>query len=161
VRRAATAALLALAVAALAGCGVQPSGVRDAGRAPTGVAPGVTLYFVDAHGRLHPQLRAIGHLGSVTEAMAWLLSSPGGGGLHTEIASSAVDRVVASTTPGVISLRVPLAADEVTPRGIDQIVCTALGAHVQAGGSPHDRVRILFTVGPAGSARPRTCPLIG
>jgi hypothetical protein len=161
VRRAAVAVALVLAVAAVAGCGVQPSGVRDAGRAPTGVAPGVTLYFVDADGRLRPQLRAIGHLGTVTEALAWLLSSPGSDGLHTEIKASAVDRVVASTTPGVISLRVPLTSDDVTARGIDQIVCTALGAHVQAGGSARDRVQILFTVAPAASARLRTCPVIG
>jgi hypothetical protein len=55
----------------------------------------------------------------------------------------------------------PLAAKEVSRRGIEQIVCTALAQHVQSGGSAKATVRILFTISPAGSDRPRTCPVIG
>jgi hypothetical protein len=82
----------------LAGCGVQPSGVDDVGQAPTGVAAGVTLYFVDADGRLQPQLRETDHLGTIAEAMALLLSGPGAG-LRTQIEQTEVTQVFVDTTP--------------------------------------------------------------
>ncbi|MEV0406324.1 hypothetical protein [Actinoallomurus sp. NPDC050550] len=150
----------AAVVLLLAGCGVQPSGVTDAGQAPTGVAPGMTLYFVDAHQRLRPQLRPSGHLGTISEAMSWLLAGPGGSNLHTGIASNSTTQVVVTTTPGVIRLRVPLAIYEVTPLGIDQIVCTALGVNVQSGGSRTMKVQVIFTTATSESAKQRTCPLI-
>lgn len=158
---------LAVAVPLLvAACGVQPSGVTDGGPAPTGVAPGVTLYFVDADGELRPQVRETGRLGTISEAMSLLLLGPGGltpddTDLRTEIASVRNTRVEVTVTGGTIELRVPLAAEEVTPRGVDQLVCTALGNHVQAGGSAATTVRIHFTVPAPGSDTERTCPLIG
>jgi hypothetical protein len=148
--------LVALALL-VAGCGVQPSGVEDVGQAPTGVASGVTLYFVDAHDRLQPQLRETEHLGTVAEAVSLLLSGPGGSGMRTQIVSSEVTRVVVDTAPGLIRLRVPLAGYEVTPLGIDQIVCTALGVWVQGGGSKTTRVAVSLT---SETDEPRTCPLI-
>lgn len=153
---------LALLVAGcgIAGCGVRPSGVTEMREAPTGVAPGVTLYFIDAHGRLQPDLRATDRLGTITEAMALLLTEPGGSDLRTEITLSGVTRVVVDTLPGLIQLRVPLASYEVTPLGIDQIVCTALGVWVQSGGSRSTRVRVIFTLSTPESDRRRTCPLI-
>jgi hypothetical protein len=153
---------LAAAVLLLAGCGVEPSGVTDAGEAPTGVAPGVTLYFVDAQQHLQPQLRATGRLGTVSEAVALLLTGPGpDSDLHTEIAPDGPTRVVVTTAPGLVQLLVPLAADEVTPLGIDQIVCTALGVHVQAGGAAATRVQVGFTLPTPESDELRTCPLTG
>jgi hypothetical protein len=140
----------------LAGCGVQPSGVDDVGQAPTGVASGVTLYFVDARDRLQPQLRETDHLGTISEAMSLLLSGPGSG-MRTQIASTEVTQVFVDTTPDLIRLRVPLAGYEVTPLGIDQIVCTALGVWVQSGGSTTTRVAVSLT---SGTGEPRTCPLI-
>jgi hypothetical protein len=148
--------LVALALL-VAGCGVQPSGVEAVGQAPTGVASGVTLYFVDAHDRLQPQLRETEHLGTVAEAVSLLLSGPGGSGMRTQIVSSEVTRVVVDTAPGLIRLRVPLAGYEVTPLGIDQIVCTALGVWVQGGGSKTTRVAVSLT---SETDEPRTCPLI-
>lgn len=144
----------------LAGCGVQPSGVTDGGRAPTGLAPGVTLYFVDARGELRPQLRPTGRLGTISEAMALLLSGPGDSGLHTEIASSTVTRVVVTTAPGVIRLLVPLTIHDVTSLGIDQIVCTALGVQVQGGGARSMKVQVSFVQRTPESDKQRTCPLI-
>lgn len=145
----------------LAGCGVQPSDVTDAGRAPTGVARGVTLYFVDEQGGLRPQLRDTGRLGTINDALTLLLWGPGSGsGLRTELPSGG-GRVVVTTAQDVIELKVPLAFEEVTPLGIDQIVCTALGVHVQSGGSANTTVRIRFTLPAPGSARERGCPLIG
>ncbi|SDK04203.1 hypothetical protein SAMN04488074_104100 [Lentzea albidocapillata subsp. violacea] len=144
----------------VAGCGVQPSGVDDGGEAPTGVAPGVTLYFVDARGELQPQLRETGRLGTVSEALNLLLLGPGGSNLRTEIAPVSTPRVVVTTAPDVIRLLVPLAADEVTPRGIGQIVCTTLGVHVQSGGARDMKVQIRFTQTTPESDVERTCPLI-
>jgi hypothetical protein len=65
-----------------------------------------------------------------------------------------------TTTPGVIQLVVPLAIREVTPLGIDQIVCTALGVHVQGGGSRSTKVQVSFTQPTPESDKRRTCPLI-
>ncbi|KAA5835045.1 hypothetical protein F1721_09600 [Saccharopolyspora hirsuta] len=151
---------LVVAVLLLAGCGVQPSGVADGGEAPTGVAPGVTLYFVDDRGELRPALRQTERLGTISEALSLLLTGPGVSKLHTEIAQTGVTRVVVITTPGVIQLNVPLTIDEVTPRGIDQIVCTALGVHVQSGGSRSTEVQVRFVQPTPASDERRTCPLI-
>ncbi len=151
--------LVALAALLLAGCGVAPSGPGADGDAPTGVAPGVTLYFVDAHRRLQPQLRETGRLGTIAEAVSLLLTGPGGSELDTEIASTPVTQVVVTTEPGLIQLLVPLTDREVTPLGIDQVVCTALGVHVQSGGSRATKVRISFTQPTPESDVQRTCPL--
>jgi hypothetical protein len=151
----------AVAVLLLAGCGVQPSGMTGGGEAPSGVAPGATLYFVGARGELRPQLRRTGHLGTISEAMSLLLWGPGDSGLHTQITSNTTTpQVVVTTAPGVIQLMVPLSIHEVTPLGIDQIVCTALGVHVQGGGSRSTKVQVRFTLHTPESDKKRACPLI-
>jgi len=156
-RRIGSAAVVLL----LAGCGVEPSGVRDGGDAPTGVAPGATLYFVDGRGALVPRQHDTGSLGTVADSLSLLLASTGEPGLHTEIADVGVTRVGVVVAGDTIELRAPLAARDVTPRGIDQIVCTALATHVQGGGSRDATVRIVFTVADPGADRARTCPVIG
>jgi hypothetical protein len=150
----------AVAALLLAGCGVQPSGVTGGGEAPSGVAPGVTLYFVGARGELRPQLRRTGHLGTISEAMSLLLLGPGDSDLHTQITSNSSTQVVVTTAPGMIQLMVPLSIHEVTPLGIDQIVCTALGVHVQGGGSRSTKVQVRFTLQTLESDKRRACPLI-
>ncbi|WP_199044300.1 hypothetical protein [Glycomyces salinus] len=157
-RRIWTAALLLLA---LAGCGVQPSEVADGGRAPTGVASGVTLYFVDAEGGLVPQLRETDRLGSISEALSLLFTGPGHSELSTDIPEEAPRQVVVTARPDRIELRVPLAFDELTRTGIDQIVCTALGVHVQSGGSTDTTAVLQFTQTTAESKVERSCPLTG
>jgi hypothetical protein len=149
-----------VAVLLLAGCGVQPSGVMRGGEAPTGVAPGVTLYFVDAHGRLRPQLRRTNRLGTISDALSLLLTGPGDSGLHTEITSAGTTMVGVTTAPEVIQLSVPLTIHDVTPLGIDQIVCTVLGVHVQGGGARSTKVKIRFVQPTPESDKQRTCPLI-
>lgn len=151
---------LVAAVLLLAGCGVRPSGVTDAREPPTGVAPGPALYFVDARGELRPDLRQTQRLGTISEAVSLLLTGPGDSGLRTEIAPVGTTRVGLVTTPGVIQLRVPLTIDDVTPRGIDQLVCTALGVHVQSGGSRSTEVQVRFVQPTPESDERRTCPLI-
>jgi hypothetical protein len=122
------------------------------------VAPGVTLYFVDEHDQLRPQLRRTGRLGTIAEAISLLLTGPRDSGLRTRLAPTDITRVpVDTTTPGLIYLQVPLADYEVTSLGIDQIVCTALGVHVQSGGARTTAVQVSLT---SGLEEPRTCPLI-
>ncbi|WP_026929795.1 hypothetical protein [Glycomyces tenuis] len=152
---------IAAAALLLGGCGIAESGVSDEGPAPTGVAPGTTLYFVDGDGELRATLRDTGRLGTIGEAMALLLWGPGDSGLDTGIAVVSSSKVEVTVGEQEIELRVPLSAEEVSPLGVDQIVCTALAAHVQSGGSPEATVRIHFTLGEPGSDAPRTCPLIG
>ncbi|MCS7480440.1 hypothetical protein ACFFQW_16950 [Umezawaea endophytica] len=143
------------------GCGVQPSGIVDSGEAPTGVAEGTTLYFVDARGELQPSVLRTERLGTVSEALSLLLSRPGqDASRHTEIAETSVTRVVVTTETGLIRVLLPLTAEDVTPLGIDQIVCTALGVHVQSGGTRTMKVRIRFTQTTPASEVDRTCPLI-
>ncbi|PRY38922.1 hypothetical protein [Umezawaea tangerina] len=144
----------------LVGCGVRPSGVVDGGDPPTGVAPGVTLYFVNARGELEPQLRETSRLGSISEALSLLLTGPGTSSLHSEIADTPAPRVTVVTSSQVIRLVLPLTVQEVTPLGIDQIVCTALGVHVQSGGARTMKVQARFTQPAAESDVERTCPLI-
>jgi hypothetical protein len=145
----------------LAGCGVQPSTVTDAGDAPTGVAPGVTLFFLDDQGKLRPQQRETGQLGTVAEAVTLLLDAGDpGAGLRSEITSDSVTRVPVTVTEDTIDLHLPITDRDVTPLGMDQIVCTALATHVRAGGSPRTAVRLYFTISGPGSDAPRTCPLI-
>jgi hypothetical protein len=151
---------LAAAVLLLAGCGIQPSGVTGGGQAPTGVAPGVTLYFVDAHEQLQPELRRTGRLGTISDALSLLLSAPSDSGLHTEISPNQVTQVGVTITPGVIQLLVPLTINDVTALGIDQLVCTALGVYVQGGGPGSMTVQVRFTLPTPESGKRRTCPLI-
>jgi hypothetical protein len=146
----------------LAGCGIEPGGVTDAGRAPTGLAPGVTLYFTDTHHHLVAQLRDSRRLGTIAEALTLLLEGPESTDSGTEITTDPGRQtlVVVTTTPGLIHLRVPLARYEVTALGIDQLVCTALGVWVQGGGARTTRVQVSFTLSTPESSKQRSCPLI-
>ncbi|MFB6725732.1 hypothetical protein ACFCV3_36510 [Kribbella sp. NPDC056345] len=153
--------LALLGVLTLAGCGIQPSGVSDGGEAPTGLAAGPTLYFVDASQHLVAQPRMGGRLGTIADALALLMTGPGdSGNLHTEIASGGTTRFGVAINPDVIELTVPLTADDVTSLGMDQIVCTAVAVHIQSGGSRSMKVRLVFTLTTPESDRLRTCPLI-
>lgn len=160
-----TCAIAALAVisalAALAGCAIEPTQARSVREAPTGVAPGVTLYFVDDNGALTPQLRETTRLGTVSEAVSLLLTGPGESGLHTGIRSVTPLSVQQLPGTGTIALRLPLASDEVTRVGIDQIVCTAIATHIQAGGSPSVTVTLHFTIAEPRADEPRRCPVLG
>ncbi|MFD5094833.1 hypothetical protein ACFWMR_29825 [Amycolatopsis thailandensis] len=60
----------------------------------------------------------------------------------------------------VYSAHLSQARREVSPLGIDQIVCTALGVHVQGGGARTAKVRLGFTIGTTEADASRTCPLI-
>ncbi|WP_068799088.1 hypothetical protein [Pseudonocardia sp. HH130630-07] len=155
-RRAACGLLLLV----LAGCGVTPAGVTDAGPAPTGVAPGPTVFFLGPAGELRGQVRPIGHLGTISDALALLLAGPGGSGLGTGIAPAGVQRAGVVLTPAGIDVRVPLTIGDVTPAGVDQIVCTALAVHVVGGGARDTTVRVDFVQPTPESDVRRRCPVI-
>src|SRR5262249_44961307 len=107
-----------------------------------------------------PQQRG-SQLGTISDALALLLLSPGpDSDLHNEITSEGVTRVGVTASPDLIQLQMPVTAREVTPLGIDQIVCTALGVQVQGGGSRSTKVQVWFTVFPPQPNPRRTCPLI-
>jgi len=157
----AASALAVLAALTLTGCDISPGPVEDGGHAPTGIAPGVTLYFADDAGTLEPQQRETGRLGTIAEALALLLTGPGDTELRTGLPLDTGTRVGVTLEEGAIQLTLPLAFDEVSPLGIDQLVCTALGVLVQSGGDPGTAVRLSFTIAPPGADEERTCPVIG
>ncbi len=152
------ATLAAFMLAALTGCGVQPSVVETGPQAPTGLAAGVTLYFVDDDGGLTPRVRQTGRLGTVDDAVTLLLTGPGDSGLRTAIDATEVTRTEVTVGPELVTVRLPLASGEVRPVGVDQIVCTVLASHIQAGGSAEARVRLLFADAVTDEAR---CPVLG
>jgi hypothetical protein len=152
--------MAALLLVMLTGCAIQPSSVMTGEEAPTGVAAGVTLYFVDDEGALRPQVRETGRLGTIVDAVSLLLTGPGHSGLHTEIAQLDNTLVQLLSSEGTISLQLPLSRSEVTQTGIDQIVCTALASHLQAGGPRSTTVTLRFTIPQPGSDDQRRCPLL-
>lgn len=147
-----------LALALLTACGAQTSEVETGADAPTGLAAGTSLYFLDGD-RLTLQVRKTGRLGTISDAVSLLLTGPGDSGLETGIEEVSMTRTEVTVTSGAITLRLPLATSEVEPLGVDQIVCTAAASHVQAGGSPDARVMLLFTDVAAETGPGRTCPL--
>ncbi|MFS0893538.1 hypothetical protein [Microbacterium sp. 179-I 3D3 NHS] len=159
-RRSIFATVLA-ATLLVTGCGIRPAEVSDAAQAPTGMADGPSLYFYDREGDLRPEVRDTGRLGTVSEALGLLLTGAGQADAYsTALPDVAVTRVVVVPEDGAIRLVLPLAFDEVTPRGIDQLVCTAIGVHVQSGGTPDTTVRLDFTQAPPGADADRSCPVI-
>lgn len=156
-RRGVLGAAIVLAVAV--GCGVTPSEVTDGPEPPTGVAPGVTLYFLDEQDELVPQLRETDRLSTIPAAIALLLTGPGSSGLESAIAPDLMSRVGVTETPDLIELRVPWAVEDLGERGIDQVVCTVLGVHRQSGGEPGTQVRLDFVLDTPASQVARSCPV--
>lgn len=146
-RVAAAAAAGVLGLSVLTGCSLEPSGVETGPRAPTGLAEGTVLYFLDSDGDLVAAERDTGRLGTISEAVSLLLTGPGPGssGLSTGIRETSLTRVQVTVSEQVVTLRLPLASSEVSPDGVDQIACTALVAHAQAGASADARARLIFT----------------
>lgn len=154
-----SAMLLASATLVLAGCGVQPSSVMDGGHAPTGVASGTPVYYVNLQGELVVQ-RTGQELGTIGQALKLLFGVEPGDGLRSYVPTSPVTLAFPITrTRDVITIMLPLARVQVRREiGIDQIVCTVLAVHQQAGGSASTTVRLSFTHGP--DTRLRHCPVL-
>lgn len=155
--RAAAAALVLATGALTSGCGVGPSSVEDGGEAPTGLAEGPTLYFVDDAGRLRPDARDTGRLGTVLGAVQLLMADvdPTAEGLHNEVPATTT-RTVVEDAGDYVTIYLPLRSAEIGAVGIDQIICTA-AAVVTASG--RDIADVTITVRPThGPAVDRPCP---
>lgn len=154
------AMLLASAALVVAGCGVQPSSVQDGGHAPTGIAAGTPVYYVNDTGKLVTDRRG-GRLGTIGQALKMLFSTPHPEpGLRSYVGTSPVILEFPITrTRHVITVMLPIDRSDVRRDiGIEQLVCTALAVHQQSGGPATTTVRLRFTHGPA--TDPRHCPVL-
>ncbi|WP_129788439.1 GerMN domain-containing protein [Promicromonospora panici] len=156
----ATATALVLAVGTLiSGCGVGPSGVEDGGEAPTGLAEGPTLYFVDAGGRLRPDTRDTGRLGTVQGAVQLLMAdaNPTAPGLRNEVPPTRT-RTVVEDAGDYVTIYLPLRSAEISAAGVDQIICTAAAVVATSGRAVAD---VAISVRPThGAAVTRPCPVV-
>lgn len=152
--------VLAVAALLLTGCGVRPSAPIDGGKAPTGVAAGTPVYYVNDSAELVVQRRGK-RLGNIGQAMKYLLTTrtpqPG---LHSMVGTSQVTLALPVTrTTGVITVRLPIDRRAVSGEiGMNQLVCTVLAVHQQSGGPAGTRARFIFTHGPP--SKPRHCPVL-
>ncbi|PSL01593.1 hypothetical protein CLV30_11381 [Haloactinopolyspora alba] len=153
--------VVALATMPIAGCGIGPSVVTDSGQAPTGLAAGTTVFFVDGSGDLRPSTRDTGRLGTVHSAVQLLLTGPSGtevdAGLHSDLPSSDIRSGVVDAGDR-ITIHLPFTADETGPNGVEQVVCTILAVVVASGRDP-GRVRVSVSLTDAGTVD-ATCPVI-
>ncbi|MCP2264728.1 hypothetical protein ACFQHV_09570 [Promicromonospora thailandica] len=151
---------LAVVVAALAGCGVGTGGVEDGGDPPTGLAPGPTLYLVDDAGRLRPDQRDTGRLGTVLGAVQLLLADadPADPALHNEVPETAT-RAVVEDTGDDVTIYLPLRGADLSAVAVDQVICTAAGVVAASG---RDAGAVTITVHPThGGPVTRACPVLG
>ncbi|WP_298325928.1 hypothetical protein [Haloactinopolyspora sp.] len=158
----ATAAVVTAIAVVAGGCGVEPSDVEDGGEAPTGLAEGTTLYFVDAEGQLQPSIRETGRLGSIGGAVQLLISgisrTEQAAGLHSDVPVVTTGPVV-EDAGNYVTIRLPYASAETTRTGIDQVICTA-AAVVASSGRPTDSVEISVRL-TSGEDFDHACPVVG
>ncbi|WP_069161038.1 hypothetical protein [Nocardia altamirensis] len=154
-----TACASIIAALALGGCGIDPSGVINGGKAPTGVAPGMSLYFLDEQNNLQPLLIYMSSLGTVAAAVDTLLrvDKPIKPGLHTDLPKlDTFGPWTTKTDPTTIVIHLnAFSGKEIGARGIDQIVCTALGVARQSGDAEATHAVVEFAFDTTG---PQTCP---
>ncbi|MFB9252954.1 hypothetical protein ACFFWE_32370 [Sphaerisporangium melleum] len=145
-----------VSIAALTGCGVQPSDAISVGDPPRGrVAPTMkmTLYLVK-NGRVSAVTRP-GHRASPADLLALLAAGPStaerAAGLSSDVPAEAAPFSVAAEPAGrfVVTLSTP--AGELSTLAVAQIVCTA------AAMVPESPARITV-VGAGQSVGPHGCP---
>jgi hypothetical protein len=166
-RRLTAAASGMAALGALAGCGIQPTGVVEAGVPATGVHPQATvrLYFVSPTGLQSVTRPASGPV-DPQETLDLLLGGPNSAeiarGMTTELAPPVG---VAKVVTGDRQVRIVMSTDvtRLTPNAISQLTCTAANAAAKEGvGTTADiDVRVISgrtTRGPLRCAVPSTPP---
>ncbi|MET3986801.1 hypothetical protein [Streptomyces sp. PvR034] len=165
VRSAPPVALALVGAVALAGCGIEPTGVVESGRAAnvpvTAPRSADVLYFVAPDGRLAPSLLRDPRV-STGVLLGRLLSGPGtqerDSGLGTELPAR-TDRAagpvrVEYRTAKQVTVRLPHVLDaELSDTAKDQLVCTAA---VSVDASAKAEVVLVTGDGPMS---PRRCPL--
>ncbi|GII82261.1 lipoprotein [Sphaerisporangium siamense] len=154
-RRVLAAGLVSLA--AVAGCGVQPSGAIEAGDPPSGAVAldmGITLYLVK-RGRVGVVTRPSGRPVFREDMLALLAAGPSvmerEQGFTTEVPSEAGPFSVTVMPAGRLVVTVSLPAGELSPLAVEQIVCTA------AATAPEGPAQVTL-VGAGQSLTPRKCP---
>lgn len=119
------AALLSLA--AVAGCGVRPSGVITGGNPPSGAVQTIIVYLV-SNGRLTAAPRPGSPL-SPADTLALLAAGPTAReqaqGLTSDVPPEAVPFSVTANPAGQLVVAVSTPAGQLSTLAIDQIVCTA------------------------------------
>ncbi|MCK7622778.1 hypothetical protein MUU72_06615 [Streptomyces sp. RS10V-4] len=153
-RLAAPVALAGALAVALAGCGVEPTDVIDAGEPASGLrAPGkppadVQLYFYGPDG-LHPATRRAKEPLDPQAAIDLLAQGPN----HAERMrglSSVVPKfpgpLTATTGPGRVVIDLPVNAKLLDPASLNQLVCTAANARVP-GDKPPGQVSVTLVGG--------------
>ncbi|MDA3642711.1 hypothetical protein LZ318_38690 [Saccharopolyspora indica] len=145
--------LVASTLAALAGCGVQPSGIIYGSSPPSGaVAPSArtSLYLV-SDGRLAMIVRPAGPM-SRTEALALLAQGPTQEererGLTSEVPAGAAPFSVTADVSGRTVVTASAPAGELSDLAVDQIACTA----APEGGQ-------VLIIGAGADKGPVVCPL--
>ncbi|GGX46837.1 hypothetical protein [Streptomyces noursei] len=162
-RRAALGTLAGVLTATLAGCGIEPTDVIDAGEPATGVrAPGkppadVQLFFYGPDG-LHPAIRPAKEPLDPQDAINLLVQGPN----HAERMrglSSVVPKfpgpLTATSGPGQVAITLPVNAKLVDPASLNQLVCTAANARVP-GDKPPGQVTVTL-VGEGVRVGPMVC----
>ncbi|GII91892.1 hypothetical protein [Sinosporangium siamense] len=138
-----TACSLAL-VATACGCGIQPTGVVDAGEHPWGAASGTRLYFVSA-GRLSTAGRPGRGVGPA-EAVKLVLRGP---------SRAERERGLTGAVPAGVTVKVAAEGESVTltpDRALSrlaegQLVCTAAEAQAAGRGVPLSSVKVTVVAG--------------
>ncbi|MFI9028153.1 hypothetical protein [Streptomyces sp. NPDC053560] len=144
--RTAVAALAALLAGALAGCGIEPSDVIDAGEPATGLksdgqAPAdVQLFFLASTG-LRAAARSADHQATPQRAVDLLLAGPNTAerqrGLTTAL-PDLHDKVTVTPRDGRITITVPTDPERLDQPALSQLVCTAANGQVPGGRSPEE-----------------------
>ncbi len=154
-RRMLAAGLVSLA--AVAGCGVQPSDVIPAGDPPSGrVAPTTTttLYLVK-NGRISAVTRPRDRPMFPADTLALLADGPTAGeranGFTTEVPPEAGPFSVTARPAGHLVVTLSTPAGDLSAPAVEQIVCTAVAT---APGGPAQ----VTVVGAGQSVGPRSCP---
>ncbi|MEV6227175.1 hypothetical protein AB0L88_04695 [Saccharopolyspora shandongensis] len=156
---------LAAVLLVLAGCGVQPTDVVLAGKAPDGIARGPVLYFVTGEpGQVRPTIRETGRLGTVTEALrllaAGLTPAEGAAGFRTELPFLTTEQVSAGTPDGgIVTVQLPVPPSTLSALASTQLVCTAVGVSAMAGANAQKLMVQLSGSGEVG--KPVLCPANG
>jgi hypothetical protein len=140
-RRLVPAGLLA---GALAGCGIAPTDVIDAGAPAVGVkAPGqpeadVQLFFYGPSG-LRSATRPAKTAATPEQAIGLLLEGPNHAERQRGLSSVLPDfpgRLTADTGDGTVEIHLPMNAELLDSASLNQLVCTAANARVPSGKPP-------------------------
>ncbi|MFD7668022.1 hypothetical protein [Streptomyces sp. NPDC059788] len=161
--RARRIALGGLLAGTLAGCGIAPTGVIDAGepahgvKAPGKPAPDVQLYFLGPAGMRAASRPANAPVGP-DEAIQLLLAGPNDAerqrGL-TNVLPVLPGPVTADAQDGTVTVQLPMNAKRLDTPSMSQLVCTAANASVPGGRSPAE-VRVTL-VGEGVRVGPMVC----